>query len=194
LHRRRALRRLALALSVLMLWPAAAAAAVLTEDFEAGFPAWQSGWFGKATSARNGLCDDIFGPGTGDCTSGGGVLFLAPTSRDADRVVIDVRLKPGFDALGAQQVVLQAFDPCGALVHQQTMALCCCGQRVTVDFEASDGLARLRFVVLAASHGSVRTDDLHLARTVPDPASALLLPLGLPLPHRWRQAAGGARS
>lgn len=75
-----------------------AQAAVLTEDFEAPFPAWESGWFGGNSNAQN-----VFGVGAGRGNNPDG-LWINDGFLDGGAVVIS------FKAPFAASLTFIAFD------------------------------------------------------------------------------------
>jgi hypothetical protein len=168
-----------------------AQADTLTEDFEAAFPAWESGWFGVHSDARNYYCD-----GTRGCAFRGnnpdGLWLAGSTAPGADPVLILVSFDPTFagsllsltiDVAGYSASNLTATDKNGVVIFNQTVATTAGattdpGIYTTYTITSNNGIGSFGFTGLAAGFTSI--DNL-VATTapIPEPASVALMLAGL---------------
>lgn len=171
---------------------AANAAVVLSEDFEAPFPAWKSGWFGTNSNATNVYCST-----TGTCTDRGNNpdgLWIATTTQGggaADVVFGNVfgatLTSLSMDVAGYSTTTLTAFDINGSQIFSQLVSLTQGaftnpGTYVNYTITSSNGIGGFSFSGSAIGNTSI--DNLvavqgSLNNTVPEPTGLALMGLGL---------------
>lgn len=185
--------RTALVVAAFGLGTSASVAASLTEGFEGAFPAWESGWFGANSDARNWNCGGALG-----CTTRGNNpdgLWVASVGGGSS-VPIEVNFNTSFgaaiasltlDVAGYQPTTLSVFDMDGLSIFSQV---------VTLTFGAStdpgtyshyiinsiNGISRFAFDGAAAGNTSI--DNLvvnTVASPIPEPEIYVMLAAGLGL-------------
>jgi hypothetical protein len=169
----------------------ASVAAIFAEDFEAPFPAWESGWFGVNSDARNWNCGGALG-----CTNrgnnpdglwvtgiGGGsfvpieVNFNASFGADIASLTLDVA--------GYLPTTLTAFDMDGLSIFSQAVVLTFGaytdpGSYSRFTINSSNGISRFAFSGEAAGNTSI--DNLvvnTVAIPIPEPEIYAMLAAGL---------------
>lgn len=178
--------RKALAVVVALFTAGAAHATVLTEEFEADFPAWESDWFGVLSDAGNHYC-----AGQRGCAERGfnlDGLWLGGTSDNSIAVSFD----PAFGAslasfqiavAGYVPTTLSAYDMAGARIFSQDVFLTrdAGGEQAsyaTYTITSGGGISRFEFSGNAGGNTSV--DNLiAVTAEVPEPATPGLIGLAL---------------
>lgn len=182
---------------------AASDAAVLTEDFNAPFPAWESGFFGINSNAVNFVC------GTRGCADRGinnaeGLYVAGP----GETTAIDVAFNAPFagtitsfmlDVAAVFDTTLLAFDISGAEIFRSTVdptngPFITAADYTPFTINSTNGISRFVFTDNSASTssappaGSTVIDNLRVTTrdpvtpppgVVPEPGSIALLGLGL---------------
>ena len=162
------------------------------ERFDGTFPAWQSGWFGTHSDARNVYCYDAFL----SCGSRGSAfdgLGLAGTAAPYSGVPIRVNFTADFGAsltsfsldIGAYvATTLTAYDRNGALVFSKDVELTRRGfgydpsVYVNYTITSTNGISAFAFSNNAA--GNTVIDNLNAVTTpVPEPSVWAMLAAGL---------------
>ena len=194
---------------------AAAGASVFSEDFNAPFPTWESGFFGINSNAVNALC------GSRDCFERGnnkdGLFVAGPGQTSA----IDVAFNSAFagtitsfalDVAAVLPTTLLAYDISGNEIFRRNVSASLSGILTAADYEnflieSINGVGRFVFTddsVLGDTStppaGSTLIDNL-LVRTldpvtptpgvIPEPGSIALLALGLVGCFAVRRKPGG---
>jgi hypothetical protein len=178
-------RLLALTLSAVVALPTAHALAelppaptvTLTETFDAPFPAWESGWFGQNSNARNYYCY-----GETSCTeSYGTYLWISdPTGPSGAPVTVVFNTAFGASLLSLQMDLraysasnLIVYDSAGAVLYDQPSQQ---SQYVTHAITSTNGISRFELTGEAA--GNTQLDNLVAVSSVPEPGAWALLLLG----------------
>jgi hypothetical protein len=162
-----------------------ASAAVLTEDFNAPFPAWESGWLATNSNLQN-----IYGVGAGRGNNPDG-LWIFDGIGDA-QATIDFKPSFGSTILGFSIDVttfvtayFTAYDMSGAELITTPItslggAFTAPGSYQTIAFKSTNGLSR--FVIGGSGvEGNTSIDNVVVTTAdaaVPEPASFGLLALG----------------
>lgn len=183
-----ALRAAVLGCIVSVAVPSVLSAQVFTEDFNDPFPAWESGWFGQNTDARNVVC-----PLTRGCTDRGGNpagLWLDGVSGGVFQNIV-VNFLNGFgigitslslEAVGFVPTHLRVFDIHDVLIYEQgviSTGTVFTGTLHTIN--STTGISRFEFNGLGAS-GNTSIDNVVVTRdatVTPEPVSMTLLGTGL---------------
>ena len=170
-----------------------AQAAVLTEDFEGQFPAWESNWFGTMSTARNYYCN-----GALDCDTRGNNpdgLWISDTSGGSGSSA-DVVFDAGFgasltslklDVAGYQPTTLQAYDMANVLIFSQEVTLTHGaftdpGVYATYTINSSNGISHFTFS--GGAKGNTSLDNLEAVTgtpAVPEPETYAMMLAGLGL-------------
>ena len=188
-----------LALACLLLAASPARADTLVEDFSAAFPAWQSGWLGTHSDARN-YCetnwcwvgsDWAMGP-TVQGEPGTSGMWLGNTTNNPftpDQVTFD----PAFggaltslriDVASYVDSTLQAWDAHGQLIFSQTLAVHDYHDNPPTAYQSFEILSSTgisSFALSGMTMGNVMIDNLVAVTAVPEPAGAAMLLAGLGL-------------
>lgn len=179
-------RALAATVAVALLALAAASgarAAVHAEDFEGAFPAWEAGWFGTLSNARNHYC--VGAPGCLARNNNPDGLWLNGLPDNSIEVVFDpafaaslVSLK--MDVAGFSPTTLKAYDTHNVEIFSREVdltygALQDPGSYASYTITSGAGISRFTFSGVAAGNTSV--DNLVATTAVPEP-SGLALVLG----------------
>ena len=180
---------------------AASHAAVFTENFNAPFPAWESGFFGVNSNAVNFLC------GARGCADRGNNADALYVTGPGQAAAIDVAFNAGFaatitsfalDVAAALDTTLLAFDSSGNEIFRHAVAAAN-GIPTAADYtrftiNSSNGISRFAFTddsadgASAPPAGSTVIDNLLLTTrdpvtpppaVLPEPASLALLGMGL---------------
>ncbi|MBI5259943.1 MAG: PEP-CTERM sorting domain-containing protein [Burkholderiales bacterium] len=179
---RAALAALAFALSQ------GASAAILTEDFEGAFPAWESNWFGAQSSARNYYCGGALG-----CTNRGNNpdgLWISDTNGGTSSpasVVFTATFGASLSSLKLDiasyiSTVLSAYDSNNNLIFSQAVANTSGaytdpGVYASYTINSANGISR--FELSGAAKGNISIDNLVAttqdANPVPEPTSLALV-------------------
>jgi hypothetical protein len=163
-----------------------AQAGSFTEDFEADFPGWESGWFGTQSDAKNYYC-----PSQGCADRGNnpdGLWLLGAGGAQGGEIV--VTFDAGFganltsfklDVAGYSPTRLTALDSDGAVIFDQAVTLTFGaesnpGVYASYTITSTTGISSFRFSGTAAGNTSI--DNL-VATVVPEPASVALMLAGL---------------
>ncbi len=202
---RRPLKRLSkyLAMAAFALGTHAAHAAVFTEDFNAPFPAWESGFFGVNSNAVNSICLARGCTDRGSSTDG---LYVTGPGQTA---AIDVSFNTGFagtitafafDVAAVLDTTLLAFDSSGNQIFSQAVAASASGIPTAADYtrvviNSVNGISRFAFTDDSPANpfggppaGFTLIDNLLLTTrdpvvtppgAVPEPGSIALLGMGL---------------
>jgi hypothetical protein len=161
-----------------------AQADTLTEDFEAAFPAWESGWFGANSDANNFYCN------ARNCNERGnnpdGLWLAAVPNSSSIMVTFAPSLAAGLtafklDVAAFSETQLTALDPNGAVIFDQAVTLTRGafsdpGVYASYTITSTTGIASFSFSGAAAGNTSI--DNL-VATVVPEPASVALMLAGL---------------
>jgi len=175
---------------LLALTAAAAHGATLTEDFEAAFPAWESGWFGANSNAQN-----YYGIGQGRGNNPDGLWIQDSSSGDQNiRVVFGNAFALSLTGLSLDVAGytagtrLEFFDAGGAVLSDVLItltngALTDPGLYANYSINSVTGIGGFRFYN-AGVEGNTSIDNV-VAQTgqaaVPEPATWMLLGTMLPL-------------
>lgn len=175
----------------LLLAATQAPAAVLTEDFEAPFPAWESGWLGTNSNLQN-----FYGIGGGRGNNPDGLwlddgdgVFGSDTSEIVFNPVFGATLTGlALDVAGYVGIRLQIFDMSNSILLDQIVALTGGaftdpGTYSSYSVNSANGISRFAFVPIAGSQveGNTSIDNVVVStggQQVPEPATLALLGLG----------------
>jgi len=164
---------------------AGAQAATYTEDFEAAFPAWESGWLGTQSNLRNYYCGGALGCDTRGnnpdglwfiSDSGGSSISFAPAFGAA---LTSLHL----DVAGYSATTLTAWDKDGNTIFSQDVTLT---QGAYTDpgsysgytITSANGIGGFAFS--GGSLGNTSIDNVvALTSAVPEPQAVLLMLAGL---------------
>ncbi len=162
-------------------------AATFIEDFEAPFPAWESGWFGTNSDAKNYYCGVASG-----CNDRGnnpdGLWLLGAGGVQGGEIVVTFNAGFGanltsfkLDVAGYSPTRLTALDSGGAVIFDQAVTLTFGaetnpGAYASYTITSTTGISSFKFSGAAAGNTSV--DNL-VATVVPEPASVALMLAGL---------------
>ena len=195
-----------IAASLLVLAGAAgqAQALTLTEDFEAPFPAWESGWFGVNSDARNVYCD-----GAPDCAFRGnnpdGIWISNTTVSSNPPAPFTVTFDPVFGArilsfsLGIAtytNTVLTAYDMNNSVIFSQLVsqtygAWTDPGVYANYTITSTNGISSFAFSNDASGNTSIDNLVVELSlAAIPEPSALALLGaalFGFAVPRRARR-------
>lgn len=177
--------------AALVLGSSVSVAAIFTEGFDAPFPAWESGWFGVNSDARNYNCGGALG-----CASRGNNpdgLWVASVGGGAS-VPIAVNFNSSFgtgitsltlDVAGHQPTTLSVFDMDGLSIFSQAVTLTSGaftdpGTYSQYTIDSTNGISRFAFSGFAAGNTSI--DNLvvnTVANPIPEPEIYAMLVAGL---------------
>ena len=182
--------RLRYAAMLLLLTVSAAPGATLTEDFEANFPAWETGWFGANSNAQN-----VYGIGAGRGNNPDGLWIQDNSGGDNN---IRIAFGNGFalsltalslDVAGySNGTRLEFFDAGGAVLSDVLIAITSGafsdpGVYANYSVTSTTGIGGFRFYNTSVE-GNTSIDNV-VATTgqsaVPEPATWMLLGTMLPL-------------
>ena len=180
--------KIAIITAAAVLMSGAANAAVLTEDFEGAFPAWESGWFGTNSTAQN--CYGV-GQGRGNNPDG---LWIAGAGQGCNSSPVTVTFGAGFaatltslsfDVAGFTPTTLSFFDKDGALLNAFNVtltsgALTDPGVYVNYGTNSTNGIGGFSFTGAAAGNTSI-DNIIANGSVVPEPASWAMLIAGFGL-------------
>jgi hypothetical protein len=178
---------LCVALSALAL--GSAQAATYTEDFNAPFPAWESGWFGVNSDAYSYYC-------ARPCADRGNNpdgLWLGGVDGPGTVGAIDVTFAGSFgagitslsvDVAGYQPTTLSAYDKNGAEIFSQSVTLTYGassnpGVYSNYVITSANGISHFTFDGNASGNTSI--DNLVVTASVPEPQTCALMFAGLGL-------------
>ena len=170
-------------------YAAPAAATVYTEDFEAGFPAWESGWFGANSNAEN-----CYGAGQGRGNNPDG-LWISTVGQGCSSSPVTVLFDNAFatsltsfslDVAGATPTVLTIFDKNGATLFSTNVTLTGGystdpGAYVRYGATSNNGIGGFSFTGNAAGNTSIDNLEARDGATtggVPEPATWAMMILG----------------
>jgi hypothetical protein len=185
--------RTALVVAVLGLGASVSMATIFTEGFEGPFPAWESGWFGLNSDARNWNCGGALG-----CASRGNNpdgLWVASVGGGSS-VPIEVNFNASFgaeitslvlDVAGYKPTTFSVFDMGGLSIFSQAVVLTLGaytdpGTYSHYTIDSTNGISRFAFSGEAAGNTSI--DNLvvnSVANPIPEPEIYALLAAGLSL-------------
>ena len=111
---------LASAIALFVGFSGGARADVLTENFEGAFPAWESGWFGTQSNARNVYCGTLGCSDRGNNPDG---LWIANADIAFDAAFGATLTSFSLGVAGFSETSLQAFDSANQLIFNQDVTL-----------------------------------------------------------------------
>jgi PEP-CTERM motif len=163
-------------------------AATFTEDFNEDFPAWESGWFGVNSDAKNWSCALPFS----DCSRRGGnvdgLYLLGENGSTGGPITVTFEASFGanltsfkIDVAGVTPTRLTALDSAGSPIFGQDVELTFGAEDIPTRYASytitsTTGIASFSFSGSAAGNTSI--DNL-VATVVPEPASVALMLAGL---------------
>ncbi|MBB5203634.1 hypothetical protein HNQ51_000927 [Inhella inkyongensis] len=187
------MKKVLLALSVLLAGAAQALPVNLTEDFEASFPTWESGWLGSNSNLRN-----YYGVGQGRGNNPDG-LWIHDNGLDASNNSL-IQFGAGFGAqithfsidvtTFVQGALFEAYDMSGQLLNSSAItvmggAFTDPGNYQTISFSSTNGVSRFRISnPTNGIEGNTSIDNVAVTlngntQHVPEPATLALTGLGL---------------
>lgn len=170
-----------------------AQAAMLTEDFEAPFPAWESNWFGTRSTGRNVYCGGALG-----CATRGnnpdGLWISDPVGGSSAPVEVNFDAAFGasltsfrLDIAGYSPTTLEAFDSTNTLIFSQNVTLTAGaftdpGTYANYTITSTTGISRFTFS--GSAKGNTSIDNLVAITdtgnsTVPEPSTIALVGLSM---------------
>lgn len=181
-----------------------AGAATYTEDFEAAFPAWESGWFGTQTNAQN-----YYGVGQGRGNNPDGLWI-----DDGDGVLsgdyVEIAFNPlfgaGISSLSIDiatwvNTYLQAFDMANVMIYSGLVtptygAYTDPGVYENHLITSTNGISRFAFLFLGGQiEGNTSVDNIIIngggQNPVPEPSTLILLGAGLAAAGIFRRRISG---
>lgn len=171
-----------LAFVAALLLSGAANAAVLTEDFEGAFPAWESGWFGANSTAQN-----YYGVGGGRGNNPDGLWFHSLTINFNATFAASLT-SLSFDVAGFSPTTLTFFDKLGATLTSYNVsltfgALSDPGEYVNYGVVSANGIGGFSFTGNAVGNTSIDNIVANgtIGNAVPEPSSWAMLIAGFGL-------------
>ncbi len=175
---------------LLALTVSVAPGATLTEDFEAAFPAWETGWFGANSNAQN-----VYGAGAGRGNNPDGLWIQDNSGGDSNiRIVFGNAFALSLSSLSldvagyVDGTRLEFFDAGGAVLSDVLIAitegaLTDPGTYANYSVNSVTGIGGFRFYN-ASVEGNTSIDNVVVQTgqsAVPEPATWMLLGTMLPL-------------